>query len=173
MTSRIAHYSRRVTGGIAAIALSLVASSIYAYAAPSLISATGSSYYVSISGSDTTGTGDISNPWRTIQKAVDTVPSSTILVKSGTYAHFSVNQAGLTIIANPGDAVSVQGVSGVRDVIALNANNTTLSGMTVFGCVPKANPSGGFEDNGSIASVCSIYRKAFLSIRHMTYFVSL
>jgi parallel beta-helix repeat protein len=46
----------------------------------------GTTYYVSNSGSDETGTGAWDNPWATIQHAVDQVASSdTIQVASGTY----------------------------------------------------------------------------------------
>ena len=43
-------------------------------------------FYVALSGSDTTGNGSSSNPWRTIDHAITHVPDgSTILVRSGTY----------------------------------------------------------------------------------------
>ena len=42
--------------------------------------------YVSTTGSDTTGTGTLANPWKTIAKGISTMVSGeTLIVKSGTY----------------------------------------------------------------------------------------
>ena len=52
---------------------------------PAPVQATGA-YYVATSGSDASGTGSLSNPWRTIQKAANAVgPGSTVLIQPGTY----------------------------------------------------------------------------------------
>ena len=49
------------------------------------VSAAGT-YYVSTSGSDATGAGSLAKPWRTIQKAANSVgPGSTVLIQPGTY----------------------------------------------------------------------------------------
>lgn len=43
-------------------------------------------YHVATSGSDSTGTGSLSKPWKTIQKAADTIGAgSTVLIQPGTY----------------------------------------------------------------------------------------
>ena len=43
--------------------------------------------YVSTTGSDTTGTGTLANPWKTIGKGISTMVSGeTLIVKSGTYS---------------------------------------------------------------------------------------
>ena len=44
-------------------------------------------YYISPTGNDTTGTGAIGNPWKTLKKACDTVTTAgdTIHVNAGTY----------------------------------------------------------------------------------------
>lgn len=43
-------------------------------------------YYVSTKGSDITGTGTLSNPWKTIQKAADTMKAGdTCIIRGGTY----------------------------------------------------------------------------------------
>ena len=50
------------------------------------VKATGNTYYVSTSGSDS-NSGTLSSPWRTIQKAANTVSSGdTVLVRGGTYS---------------------------------------------------------------------------------------
>lgn len=61
---------------------------IFTWTETDLIPSTGATYYVSdATGNDTTGDGSVGNPWKTIQKAVDTVVAGdTILVKAGTYA---------------------------------------------------------------------------------------
>ncbi|MGR6761295.1 right-handed parallel beta-helix repeat-containing protein [Paenibacillus sp. T2-29] len=43
-------------------------------------------YYVSTTGNDITGTGTLSNPWKTIQKAADTMTAGdTCIIRGGTY----------------------------------------------------------------------------------------
>lgn len=43
-------------------------------------------YYVSTTGNDTAGTGTLSNPWKTIQKAADTMKAGdTCIIRGGTY----------------------------------------------------------------------------------------
>ncbi len=49
------------------------------------VAATGTTYYVSSSGSDS-NTGTLANPWRTIQKAANTVTQGdTVYIRGGTY----------------------------------------------------------------------------------------
>ena len=51
-----------------------------------LIPSTGQSLYVSPTGNDTTGNGSVGSPWRTIQKAADSVlVGDTVYVRAGTY----------------------------------------------------------------------------------------
>jgi hypothetical protein len=108
----------------------------------------GSQYYVATWGDDTKK-GSINDPWRTIQKAVDTAePGSTILVKGGTFGPFAAHRPNLTVTAAPGEAVVIQGNADVRDVALLAADNLTLSNVSIAGCVPKSNPAA-FEDDGS------------------------
>lgn len=43
-------------------------------------------FYVSAAGNDNTGTGTLSNPWKTIQKAADTMTAGdTCIIRGGTY----------------------------------------------------------------------------------------
>jgi parallel beta-helix repeat protein len=71
----------------------------------------GNTYYVSTTGSDVTGDGSYSNPWATIQHAVDNVSSGdTIMVAPGTYTGAIVDK-GVTISGlGPGDSVIDTGV---------------------------------------------------------------
>jgi len=111
----------------------------------------GLTYYVSSQGSDG-ASGSQQAPWRTIQKATSTAPAgATIVVGSGTYAPFSVTKQGQTVQSDTCASVVVRGSSGVRDVVLLDAPGATLRGVTVTGCVPRSNPAGGYNDNGSSA----------------------
>ncbi|OGN97127.1 MAG: hypothetical protein A2Z77_06130 [Chloroflexi bacterium RBG_13_51_36] len=63
----------------------------------------GTTYYVSTTGSDETGTGTWWNPWRTIQHAVNQVSSDdTIMVAPGDYAGAVVNKQ-VVITGDPGE----------------------------------------------------------------------
>lgn len=129
--------------GATAIAVTLVVHS------PGAAEASTGRYYVSESGGDG-NTGSQSEPWRTIQRAVDLAPAgATIAIDSGTYEPFTADRPGQTIEALPGARVVVGGMAGREDVVAIEASHVTLSGLTVHGCVPNPTPPGSFEDRGS------------------------
>lgn len=96
-------------------------------------------YYVSPSGNDAAA-GSSAAPWKTIQKAVATAPGGAIIrVKAGTYTPFTVTRSGLSILSAPNEKVVIKGTAGTKHVIAINASNTTVSGMSVIGCVPDSS----------------------------------
>ena len=100
-------------------------------------------YFVAPWGNDDE-TGDFRNPWRSIQKAVDTAqPGSTVLLNGGEYEPFVVRQSGLRVAPVPGDLVVVRGASSAADVVLIAADDVSVSRITVAGCVP---------DQGSLAS---------------------
>jgi hypothetical protein len=68
----------------------------------------GTTYYVSTTGSDDTGDGSYSNPWKTIQHAVGQVASGdTIMVATGAYDAFTVaDKANINIISTEGATVT-------------------------------------------------------------------
>ncbi len=77
-------------------------------------------YYVSTTGNDVTGTGTLSNPWKTIQKAADTMTAGdTCIIRGGTYREtVTLNTSGTS--ANPinfkaytGETVTVSGAEPV------------------------------------------------------------
>ena len=92
-------------------------------------------YYVAATGSDTNA-GSATAPFRTIQRAINTVPAgSTIVVKAGTYNEkLSISsKSGLTIVNNPGDKPVLTGAgfsSGYLISIA-GSNNIVFSGFEV------------------------------------------
>jgi parallel beta-helix repeat protein len=87
----------------------------------------GTTYYVSTTGSDVTGDGSYSNPWATIQHAVDNVSSGdTIMVAPGTYTG-AILDKGVTVSGlGPGDSIIDTGVpykagSGLTTAFRLDA----------------------------------------------------
>jgi len=71
----------------------------------------GTTYYVSTTGSDETGDGSYSNPWKTIQHAVGQVSSGdTIMVASGTYTGAIVGKNVTISGLGPGDSIIDSGV---------------------------------------------------------------
>ncbi len=113
--------------------------------------AAAATYYVSGSGNDG-GDGSSGSPWRTLARAASAAPAgASIRVRAGTYQPFTVTRANQTFAAVAGQAAVVVGRAGVQDVIRVAAGGVRLSGMTVRGCVPNANPPGGFEHGGSSA----------------------
>jgi parallel beta-helix repeat protein len=106
-------------------------------------------HYVATTGSDTNA-GTSASPWRTIQHAVDVTPAGGVVdIATGSYSSFTVSTPDVTVAAAPSAVVTVVGHAGVRDVILVNADDVTISGLAVAGCVPNPAPSGRFESNGS------------------------
>ncbi|MBS5959029.1 MAG: right-handed parallel beta-helix repeat-containing protein [Clostridiales bacterium] len=79
-------------------------------------------YYVSTTGNDKTGTGTVSNPWKTIQKAADIMEAGdTCIIRGGTYREtVTLDTSGTS--ANPiafkaytGETVTVSGADPVTD----------------------------------------------------------
>lgn len=77
-------------------------------------------YYVSMTGSDITGTGTLSNPWRTIQKAADTMTAGdTCIIRGGTYEEtVTLNTSGtsdnpINFHAYAGENVTVSGADTI------------------------------------------------------------
>ena len=82
MNGKMVRKKTRVIGVvILIICISLLAPQLYIFSA----SAAGSTYYVSTGGSDSSA-GTLAHPWRTIQKAANTVTSGdTVYIRGGTY----------------------------------------------------------------------------------------
>jgi parallel beta-helix repeat protein len=108
--------------------------------APSESPLASNAWYVSTTGSDTAaGTG--AAPWRTVQKAVNTVAAgSTVYVRAGTYSGFVMSRSGtagapIVIAGYPGDARPVITNTGTAvDTIRLNGvHDVTLTGLVIEG----------------------------------------
>lgn len=77
-------------------------------------------YYVSTTGNDITGTGTLSNPWKTIQKAADTMTAGdTCIIRGGTYREtVTLHTSGtsgnpINFKPYPGENVTVSGADPV------------------------------------------------------------
>ncbi|MEK3785416.1 carbohydrate binding domain-containing protein [Paenibacillus sp. FSL K6-1230] len=77
-------------------------------------------YYVSTTGDDITGTGTLSNPWKTIQKAADTMTAGdTCIIRGGTYQEtVTLRTSGTSVSpinfkAYPGENVTVSGADPI------------------------------------------------------------
>ena len=84
-------------------------------------------YYVATTGNDTTGNGSIGTPWRTIQKAANTVVAGdAVIVRGGTYAQY------ITIAANgtAGNRITFQPYPGETAII--DGSGTTAPTSNTF-----------------------------------------
>ncbi|MDD3927692.1 MAG: right-handed parallel beta-helix repeat-containing protein, partial [bacterium] len=106
-------------------------------------------YYVSVSGSDSTGTGTESNPWRTVRRGVSSLiaPGDTLMIRGGLYRELNqiynfyysgTSAAPITVKAYPGEKVTVSGmndISGTGNWVQESGNiyrySSTISG-TVY-----------------------------------------
>ena len=84
-----------------------------------------STYYISPTGNDATGTGSLSNPWKTLRKATLTIttPGNIIHVNAGTYVET------LTCTLAPGVSIEGDGVSSIiKASFSTTYQMTRLSG---------------------------------------------
>ena len=111
--------------------------------------AVGGTYYVATTGSDSAG-GSSTHPWRTLQRAANVAPAgSTIRIRGGTYAPFTITRPSLTFETYGSEAVSVAGNSSRDTVIRISGTrDVTLRGMTVRGA-PVRFGAGVKVDGGS------------------------
>lgn len=113
---------------------------------------TGKVYYVSTDGSDD-NEGTLNSPWRTIQKAADTlIAGETVLVRGGEYNEFvtirssgSANGGYITFQAYPGETPIIEGAgltigSGKSSLVQIrSANYIVLEGFEIRGLVSSSS----------------------------------
>lgn len=140
-----------------------------------------STYYVSTTGDDTTGTGTISSPWKTIQKAADTmVAGDTCIIRGGTYREtVTLSKSGtstspITFQAYAGETVTVSGADpvtgwtnysgsiyyatmtgslGTRDQIFVNGQMQFQARWPNSTALDPLNPTFSTVDSGSTTSI--------------------
>jgi hypothetical protein len=104
-------------------------------------------YYIATTGNDTTGAGTIGAPWRTFQKAANTVMAGdTVNARGGTYQERWTSSANGTAVnrityqAYSGESVIVDGgpITGTPVsntwTVTINGDYTTLTGFSVTNC---------------------------------------
>ena len=103
-----------------------------------------STYYVSTTGSDMTGTGSSSKPWKTIQKAADEVgPGATVLIKPGTYTqaveiNIDATASNPVIFRGDGAGVIINAAGVERDGIYINESSYVTWENTRINSAPRA-----------------------------------
>lgn len=87
-------------------------------------------YYVATTGSDISGTGTISNPWKTIQKAADIMSAGSVcVIRGGTYretvtpANSGSSSGQITFKAYDNETVTVSGADLVNSSWTLHSGN--------------------------------------------------
>ena len=100
------------------VSFSIIILFIGGWGIPGKVSAAGTTYYVALTGNDTTGDGSETNPWRTIQKAANTMAAGdTVYIRAGTYPEqvTPLNSGSIgkyiTYAAYPGDVVTIDGAT--------------------------------------------------------------
>ena len=89
-------------------------------------------YYVNPSGDDTTGNGGLDAPWKTIQKAIDSVAAGdTINVAEGTYnGNVLINSKTNLIIQGVGDTTLVEPANGIGFAIT-DSSSITIKNLKI------------------------------------------
>jgi len=129
------------------------------------VRADGQTYYVASTGSDS-NPGSEALPWRTIQKAANTlVAGDTVYLKAGTYHERVIPQnpgnatGAITYAAYPGAAVTIDGggiilpndQAGLFEVS--NKSHIRISGLRVINAGPNADNAGILINNSSYITV--------------------
>jgi hypothetical protein len=107
------------------------------------LSMDGASYYVSTTGSDTTGTGTAASPFRTIQRAYGlTAAGDTVWVANGVYDTRSWN--GTTDVTNYSQGIHLSEVNGFAAPVHLDHSGSAGSPIVIR----AINPTGAILDGG-------------------------
>jgi hypothetical protein len=103
-------------------------------------------YYISPIGSDTTGNGTITNPWRSLYKACNSVvtPGNTIFVKAGTYVE--------TFPCNLAVGVSIDG-EGITSIIKSHHTTPNSIIMSSAAIALVSTATGSTNGNQSISNI--------------------
>src|SRR6058998_2874614 len=119
-----------------------VAAVVWVSAAPAAAAAPLRTFYVDPAGNDS-ATGSITSPWRTLQKAANTVRAGDlVIVRAGHYAGLYLTTSGtatdpITFHGEPGAIVDTQNPTTQDGINLEGASYVVIEGFTVTG-VPRA-----------------------------------
>ena len=99
---------------------------------PKMVAAAGSTYYVATTGSDTTGTGTLANPWATPQHAAkEMTAGNTCYIEAGTYTGTINGRLQATASGTAGNYITFENYNGgVVNLDASGAFSTIDTGIT-------------------------------------------
>ena len=151
--------SVRARSSLAFLILALVATPLGSVVSPVAPAAAAGTYYVSTRGSDG-NPGSYSRPWRTLQKAADSVGAgSTVLVRAGSYPGFKLRRSGVAgspirFKRYPGDARPTLNGWGRLDVVHLTAvHHVVIEGFVIQGAAGGGGSGAGIRVDGWSYSV--------------------
>jgi VCBS repeat-containing protein len=112
---------------------------------------TNHTYYVATTGNDNTGSGTIGSPWKTIQKAANSVVSGdTVYVRAGTYSEMvTISTSGtasnyITFMPYSGETAIINGSSRAWGFVVDGASYVRIRGFQI------QDTAGSSEDAGAI-----------------------
>ena len=150
------------------VALALVLSlGIMAVPMAGRAEANGIHYYVSTTGSNTTGDGSEGNPWQTINYAIgQATGGDTINVAAGNYTENVDVDESLTLQGGGSAVVTVTAADSTYHVFEVTADNVNISGFTVKGAT--GNETAGIYVDNNVGS-CNITANACLANHYGIY----
>ena len=124
-------------------------------------------YYVSTTGNDTTGSGSIGSPYRTIQHVLDNVVASgdVIILRAGTYSeNIRIRRASITIQSMAGEWAVIQSVIDDEDkeisvIFDVDSDGSRLQRVEVIGGYwygIKFNTEWGWVEPNEGSGACNI-----------------
>lgn len=150
------HSKTTARTGLAGLLLAATAVCTTAAIAPGTASAAGTTAYVATTGSDSTGDGSATRPFKTIQAAVNKAASgSRIVVAAGTYPGFVVTRDNLTVAAATGAKVLVRG-TGTNIVKFDGVVGGGLDGLDVLGSTVQYGSAVKIDDSSGVKVTRSI-----------------
>lgn len=156
--------------GILLVSLFITVRCVGDWNVPTKASAQGGTYYVAPNGDDDSNPGTIDRPWKTIQKAADTlVAGDTVYIRAGTYREQVIPQhsgsAGnyITYAAYPGEIVTIDGNSITLPdyetglFVVEDKSYIRVSGLRVLNARPYNNNNGIYVDNSHYITIENNY----------------
>jgi len=118
---------RTILRSVASVLMALVLSLGTVTATP-VLAAPGATYYVCVTGDDTTGVGSEGSPWATIEHALDeVVPGDTIIVRPGVYDEDVTIDESLTLRSQGGPAVTT--IEGTITINLIDGREVVFGGI--------------------------------------------